>query len=119
MTWDGIHISAVCAPRQIELLVSWDEILYQCPQDVKEAAWGWGGGEEWGWGVKVAGRVCPVLEYGSCVWNPQGVVLQQEIEKVQNRAARFVTINYCFETENDWNTGKTKMGVSQEKQETQ
>ena len=28
----------------------------------------------------------------------QGVVLQQEIKKVQNRAARFVTSNYCFET---------------------
>ena len=27
-----------------------------------------------------------------------GVVLQEEIEKVQNRAARFVTSNYCFET---------------------
>ena len=31
-----------------------------------------------------------ILEYGSCVWDPQGVVLQQEIEKVQNMAARFV-----------------------------
>ena len=58
--------------------------LYQCPQDVKEAAY--------------RGLVCPILEYGSCVWDPQGVVLQQEIEKVQNRAARFVTSNYCFET---------------------
>ena len=35
------------------------------------------------------------LEYGSCVWDPQGVFLQEEIEKVQNR---FVTSNYCFET---------------------
>ena len=26
------------------------------------------------------------------------MVLQQEIEKVQNRTARFVTSNYCFET---------------------
>ena len=25
------------------------------------------------------------------------MVLQQDIEKVQNRAARFVTSNYCFE----------------------
>ena len=37
------------------------------------------------------------------------MVLQQEIEKVQNRAAGFVTSNYCFKT------GKNKMGVSQEK----
>ena len=58
--------------------------LFQCPQDVKEVAY--------------KGLLCPILEYGSCVWDPQGVVLQQEIEKVQNRAARFVTSNYCFET---------------------
>ena len=56
--------------------------LYQCPQDVKEAVY--------------RGLVRPILEYGSCVWDPQGVVLQQEIEKVQNRAARFVTSNYSF-----------------------
>ena len=58
--------------------------LYQCRQDVKEAAY--------------RGLVRPVLEYGGCVWDPQGMVLQQEIEKVQNRAARFVTSNSCFET---------------------
>ena len=28
----------------------------------------------------------------------QSVVLRQEIEKHQNRAARFITSNYCFET---------------------
>ena len=39
------------------------------------------------------GLVRSILEYGSCVWDPQGVVLQQEMEKVQNRAARFVTSN--------------------------
>ena len=42
------------------------------------------------------------------------MVLQQEIEKVQNRAAWFVTSNYCFETGSM--TGilgkKIKMGVS-------
>ena len=32
------------------------------------------------------GLVCLVLEYGSCVRDPQGVVLQEEIEKVQKRA---------------------------------
>ena len=59
--------------------------LYQCPQDVKEAA--------------NRGLVRPILEYSNCVWGPQGIVLQEEIEKkVQNMAARFVTSNYCFET---------------------
>ena len=74
--------------------------LYQCPQDVKEAAY--------------KGLVRPILEYGICVCDPKGVVLQQEIEKVQSRAARFVTSNYCFETGSvPGILEKTKMGVSQ------
>ena len=39
-----------------------------------------------------------VLEYGSSVWDPHTHGLQEELEKVQNRAARFVTGNYVFET---------------------
>ena len=39
-----------------------------------------------------------VLEYGSSVWDPPGVVLQQELERMQKRAARFVTGNYKYET---------------------
>ena len=35
------------------------------------------------------------------------MVLQQEIETVQNKAARFVTSNYCFETGNT--AGKKKV----------
>ena len=51
--------------------------LYACPQEVKEAAY--------------KGLVRPVLEYSGSVWDPSGVGLQNELEKVQNRAARFVT----------------------------
>ena len=40
----------------------------------------------------------PILEYASSVWDPHGIVLQEELEKVQNLAARFVTGNYNFET---------------------
>ena len=40
----------------------------------------------------------PVLEYGSSVWDPPGVVLQEELESVQTRAAIFVTRNYKYET---------------------
>ena len=59
--------------------------LYQCPKDVKETAY--------------KGLVRSILEYDSCVWDPQRVVLQQEIEKVhQNMVARFVTSSYSFET---------------------
>ena len=39
----------------------------------------------------------PVLEYGSYVWDPHTKGLQEELEKVQNRAARFITRNYTFE----------------------
>ena len=35
--------------------------------------------------------VCPVLEYGSSVWDPSSILLQEEIEKVQKRAPGFVT----------------------------
>ena len=44
------------------------------------------------------GLVRPVLEYGSSVWDLHTHGLQGELEKVQNRAARFVTGNYVFET---------------------
>ena len=44
------------------------------------------------------GLVRPVLEYGSSVWDPHTHGLREELEKVQNRAGRFVTGNYVFET---------------------
>ena len=37
------------------------------------------------------------MEYGSSVWDPHTKGLQEELEKVQNRASRFVTRNYTFE----------------------
>ena len=58
--------------------------LYFCPQEVKEAAY--------------KGLVRPVLDYGSSVWDPPGVVLQEELESTQKRAVRFVTGNYNDET---------------------
>ena len=53
-------------------------------QNVKEAAY--------------KGMVRPILEYGISDWDPQTGKLQEELEKVQNRAARFVTRNYVNET---------------------
>ena len=58
--------------------------LSACPQDAKE------------WAYK--GLVRPVLEYGSSIWDPSSILLQEELEKVRKRAARFVTGNYIFET---------------------
>ena len=61
----------------------------------------------------------PVLDYGRSVWDPRpppGVVLQEELESVQKRAARFVTGNYSYETwEYDWHSWTIKMGIPQKK----
>ena len=57
--------------------------LYSYPQDVKEAAY--------------KNMVRPILEYGSSVWDPYTQNIQDELEKVHNRAARFVTRNYSRE----------------------
>ena len=42
--------------------------------------------------------VRPILEYGSTVWDPHCNGLNDELENVQKRAARFVTRNYSYET---------------------
>ena len=44
------------------------------------------------------GLVRPILVYASPIWDPSGKTLQDELEKAQNRAARFVTGNYYYET---------------------
>ena len=79
------HISNICtkANRTLGFL---RRTLYSCPQNVKEAAY--------------KGMVRPILEYGSSVGDPHTDKLQEELEKVQNRAARFVTRNYVYETGN-------------------
>ena len=76
------------------------------PQDVK--------------GLAYKGLVRPVLEYGSSVWDPSSILLQEELEKVQKRAARFVTSNYIYETgsmSHDWHSRTTKVGISEKKEE--
>ena len=82
LRWSA-HVSNVCtkANRTLGFL---RRNLRSCSQEVKEAAY--------------KGLVCPVLDYGSLVWDPPGAVLQEELEGVQKRAARFVTGNYNYET---------------------
>ena len=43
------------------------------------------------------GLVRPILEYCSSVWDPHYEGLIDDLEKVQKRAARFVTRNYTYE----------------------
>ena len=77
------HVSNVCtkANRTLGFL---RRNLYSWPQEVKSGAY--------------KGLVRPVLDYGSSVCDPPGVVLQEELESVQKRAARFVTGNYNYES---------------------
>ena len=77
MKWNP-HVSNICtkANRTLGFL--------KRPQDVEESAY------------KGLGR--PILEYGSSVWDHQSILLQDQLEKVQKRAARFVTGNYIYET---------------------
>ena len=73
------HISNICtkANRTLGFL---RRTLFSCTQNVKEAAY--------------KGMVRLILEYGSSVWDPHPDKLQEELEKVQMCAARFVTRNY-------------------------
>ena len=77
------HISNICtkANRTLGFL---RRTLFSCPQNVKEAAY--------------KGMVRPILEFGGSVWDPHTGKLQEEVEKAQNRAARFVTRNCVYET---------------------
>ena len=75
------HVSNVCTNRTLGFL---RRNLYSCPQEVKEAAY--------------KGLVRPVLDYDSSVGDPPVVVLQEELESVQKRAARFMIGNYNYET---------------------
>ena len=89
MRWNT-HVSNVCtkANRTPGFL---RRNLYSCPQEVKEAAY--------------KGLVHPVLDYDSSVWDPSGVVLQEELESVQKRAARFVTGTGIYNCETGSMTG--------------
>ena len=62
-----MYVSNVCtkANRTLEFL---RRNLYSCSQEVKETAY--------------KGLVNKVLDYGSSVWDPPGVVLQEELESV-------------------------------------
>ena len=77
------HVSNICTKAN-RILGFLRRNLAACPKDVSESAY--------------KGLVRPVLEYGSSVWNPQRILLQDELEKVQKRTGRFVTGNYTYET---------------------
>ena len=51
--------------------------LSSCPMEVKLQAY--------------KGLIRPVLEYASTAWDPHQSYLQEKLEKVQKRAARYIT----------------------------
>ena len=77
------HVSNICT-KDNRTLGFLRRNIYVYPQEVKEAAY--------------KGLVRPILEYSGSVWDPSGVSFQNELDKVQNRTARFETGNYNFET---------------------
>ena len=40
--------------------------------------------------------ICPILEYASCIWDPHKQTHIDRLEKIQKRAARFITTNRKF-----------------------
>ena len=59
---------------------------YSCHRNVKEKCY--------------KAFVRPILEYGCCVWDPHHNNQIEQLEKIQKRAARFITQNYEFKSGN-------------------
>ena len=76
-------MSAIFAQRLTGPLASLDETWRHVHEMLKESAY--------------KGLVRSILEYGSSVWDPQSILLQDELEKVQ-KGARFVTGYYVYKT---------------------
>ena len=81
LRWN-VHIGNTCskAYRTLGLL---RRNLSGCPPSVRETAY--------------KGFIRPVLEYASVVWDPHCKKLTNDLEKVQNRSARFVLSDYSYE----------------------
>ena len=82
LKWNS-HIRDECS-KAIRTLGFLRRIFFSCPQDVKEAAY--------------KSMVRPILEFGSTVWDSYCNGLNDELENVQRRAARFETRKYSYET---------------------
>lgn len=81
LRWDK-HVSEV-TNKANRILGMLKRNLNFCNKDVKETAY--------------LSCVRPILEYAGTVWDPNCKTLEEELEKVQKRAARFVTNNYIYE----------------------
>ena len=82
LKWNS-HIRNVCS-RANRTLGFLRRNFFSCPQDLTETAY------------KALQR--PIIEYGSTDLDPHCNGLNDELENVPKRAARFVTRNYSYET---------------------
>ena len=78
----GKHIEEIC-DKSYWTLGLLKRNLSSCPMEVKLQAY--------------KGLIWPVLEYASTAWGPHQFNLQEKLEKVQERTARFITSYYNYE----------------------
>ena len=78
----GKHIEEICN-RSYRTLGLLKRNLSSCPMEVKLQAY--------------KGLIRPVLEYASTAWDPHQSYLHEKLEKVEKRAARFITSYYNYE----------------------
>ena len=81
LRWDK-HVME-CISKANRVLGLLKRNLHFCSKEVKETAY--------------LSFVRPILEYAGIVWDPHCIYLEEQLEKVQKRAARFVLNNYSYE----------------------
>ena len=81
LNWDK-HIQSICNKGNKILGILYRNLSF-CSRDVKLAAY--------------KGLLRPVLEYACCVWDPHQSYLQDKLESIQRRSARFVSSEFSRE----------------------
>ena len=81
LSWDQ-HISSMTSKANFTLSFL-ERNLKRCPRHVKEQCFNT--------------LVRPILDYCCCAWDPHLVTQIEKIEKINKKAARFVTGNHSFE----------------------
>ena len=84
LSWND-HCHSICK-KASSTLAFIQRNLHSCPSNVKETCY--------------KTLVRPILEYGCSVWDPHHKYQIEMLEKIQKRAARFVTNNYTLKEGN-------------------
>ncbi|KAJ8028441.1 hypothetical protein HOLleu_30668 [Holothuria leucospilota] len=81
LSWDK-HVQFICNKGNRTLGVLQRNLSF-CPSDVKLTAY--------------KGLLRPVLEYASSVWDPHQIYLQDKLDSIQRRSARFISSTFSRE----------------------